>query len=481
VVDDPPDVHGPAACPRTGQPLPHSRSPALEFRVLARDARRARAAALRLPHHAALTPCFMPVGTQGSVKGLTPAQLLELDCHVVLGNTYHLGNRPGAAAVAALGGLHALSGWPRAMLTDSGGFQMVSLLHLAQITERGVEFASPVDGSRMLLTPEQSVRIQNALGADILMALDDVVPATCGDGARFAEATGRTTRWLDRCLAAHARPGEQSLFPIVQGGFDVGLRSRSLRDLVARDAPGYAIGGLAGGETKDAFWRVVAQCAAGLPQGKPRYVMGIGYPLDIVVCTALGCDMYDSVYPTRTARFGVALTDRGQLRLRHAAMASDPRPIDPGCGCMVCRRHTRAYLHATVARGLPSAASLVSYHNVAYTQGLTRRLRAAIRAGALAEFVRAFVGAHFGGDPEAVPQWVVDALDVAGIDLGGVAALRPAHDYWSAFGGVVGGDAREYGVGPGAVEAARREAEEEAEADRGAEATRRGRDNALHS
>jgi queuine tRNA-ribosyltransferase len=318
----------------------------------------------------------------------------------------------------------------------------------------------------MLLTPEQSVAIQNALGADVLMALDDVVPATCEDERRFREATARTTRWLDRCLAAHARPHEQNLFPIVQGGFDVGLRARSLRDLVARDAPGYAIGGLAGGETKDAFWRVVAQCAAGLPQGKPRYVMGIGYPLDIVVCTALGCDMYDSVYPTRTARFGVALTDRGALRLRHAICASDPRPIDPDCDCMVCSRHTRAYLHATIARGLPSAASLVSYHNVAYTQRLTRRLRAAIRAGKLAEFVRAFVSAHFGGDAEAVPQWVVDALDVAGIDLTGVAALRPAHDYWSAFGGEVGGDKREYPAGPEAVAAAKREAEEEEREDR---------------
>jgi queuine tRNA-ribosyltransferase len=406
----------------------------------------------------------MPVGTQGSVKGLTPSQLLELDCHIILGNTYHLGNRPGAAAVAALGGLHAMSGWPRAMLTDSGGFQMVSLLHLAEVTERGVEFASPVDGSRMLLTPEQSVAIQNALGADILMALDDVVPATCDDAQRFRQATARTTRWLDRCLAAHGRPQEQSLFPIVQGGFDVQLRERSLRDLVARDAPGYAIGGLAGGETKDAFWRVVAQCAAGLPPGKPRYVMGIGYPLDIVVCSALGCDMYDSVYPTRTARFGVALTDRGVLRLKHACCASDPRPLDPDCDCMVCKRHTRAYLHATIARGLPSAASLVSYHNVAYTQRLTRRLRAAIRAGCFPQFVREFVRAHFGGDAKAVPQWVVDALDVAGIDLEGVAALKPAHDYWESFGGVVGGDARTFAAGAEAVaEAERLAAAEEAE------------------
>jgi queuine tRNA-ribosyltransferase len=290
---------------------------------------------------------------------LTTEQLQELDCHIILGNTYHLGNHPGHELVDAMGGLHGFINWPRGMLTDSGGFQMVSLLHLADITEEGVEFQSPVDGSRMLLTPEQSMEIQNGLGADIIMQvglasapharslvrrslqlaarqpaallaapptaaptrctgcaapsrdphasattqfnharpganhgrpentppqLDDVVPAINVDAARFEEATYRTTRWLDRCIKAHARPKEQSLFPIVQGGFDVRLRDASIRQLVERDCPGHAIGGLAGGEGKDVFWRVVAQCAAGLPAGKPRYVMGIGHSLDIVVC-----------------------------------------------------------------------------------------------------------------------------------------------------------------------------------------------------
>ncbi len=205
------------------------------------------------------------------------------------------------------------------------------------------------------------------------------------------------------------------------------LRDVSIRELTARNAPGYAIGGLAGGETKDAFWRVVAQCAAGLPPGKPRYVMGIGYPLDIVVCSALGADMYDSVYPTRTARFGVALVDSGTLKLKNAMYAEDFAPVDADCECPCCTGFTRAYLNRVITRGVPSASILVTLHNVAYMQRLTRRMRAAIEAGQLPEFVRGYVkGMHPKGD---VPQWVVDALDVAGISLEGVANSAPAHDF----------------------------------------------------
>uniref|UniRef100_A0A383VT87 Queuine tRNA-ribosyltransferase catalytic subunit 1 n=1 Tax=Tetradesmus obliquus TaxID=3088 RepID=A0A383VT87_TETOB len=407
--------------------LPSSSSPALQFQVLAQQGR-ARTATMKLPHYTAETPMFMPVGTQGTVKGLTSEQMQELDCHVILGNTYHLGNRPGPELVAAMGGLHSFINWPRGMLTDSGGFQMVSLLHLADITEEGVTFQSPVDGSRMLLTPEESIGIQNDLGADIMMQLDDVVPATNTDLARFEEATHRTTRWLDRCIAANKRPHEQNLFPIVQGGFDVGLRQLSMQQLIARNAPGYAIGGLAGGEPKDMFWRVVAQCAAGLPPGKPRYVMGIGYPLDILVCSALGADMYDSVYPTRTARFGVALVDTGVMKLKNAAFAKDMRPIDESCSCMTCRQYTRSYLHHVVTRGVSSASILVTYHNVAYMQGLTRRIRQAIKEQRLPDFSRAFLAGMFPAGN--VPQWVVDALDVAGISLEGVAKLKPAHSFY---------------------------------------------------
>ena len=325
---------------------------------------------MALPHFTAETPLFMPVGTQGSVKGMTSGQLQELGCAVILGNTYHLEAKPGSGRVARLGGLHAFVDWPRGMLTDSGGFQMVSLLALADITERGVTFQSPADGRMMLLTPEESIGVQNRLGADIIMQLDDVVPTTHKSAARFEEATYRTTRWLDRCRAAHSRPAEQNLFPIVQGGCDPRLRAISLHQLMGREAPGYAIGGLVGGESKHDFWRTVAQCTAALPAGKPRYVMGVGYPLDVVVCSALGADMYDSVFPTRTARFGVALVphDGGALRLKAARYGSDFRPLDETCPCRTCATYSRAYLHGVIGRNVPSAAMAVTYHNVAYMQ-----------------------------------------------------------------------------------------------------------------
>jgi len=363
---------------------------------------------------------FMPVGTQGTVKGITPQQLEDLDCHVILGNTYHLQNRPGSDLVASMGGLHEFVSWPRGMLTDSGGFQMVSLLHLAEIKEEGVTFQSPVDGTEMLLTPEESIGIQNRLGADIIMALDDVVPTTANDPARFLEATHRTTRWIDRCISAHSRPQEQNLFGIVQGGLDPELRRLSAAQLVERDLPGYAIGGLAGGESKDDFWRMVALGAETLPQGKPRYVMGVGYPLDIVVCSALGADMYDSVYPTRTARFGVALVPSGVLRLKNAAHTKDFRPIDETCSCMVCKQYTRCYLHNLVTRGIPSASMLVTYHNIAYMQNLTRRMRQAIKDQVFPEFVRKFLSDMYPGGKD-IPKWVQEAMVVAGICLDGLA------------------------------------------------------------
>ena len=325
--------------------------PALSLRVDGVSGR-ARATTLQLPHGPLRTPVFMPVGTQGTIKGLTTLdlQVPPLDCEVLLANTYHLGDRPGGDVLEHFGGLHTFMAWPRNLLTDSGGFQMVSLLALAEITEAGVTFASPVDGSKMLLTPEMSMHLQNQIGADIMMALDDVVDSKTVNDARFREACHRTLRWIDRCIAAHGRAAEQNLFGIAQGGLDVspgGLRDVCLAGLVARDAhlPGYAIGGLAGGEDKAHFWRVVAHGTARLPPSKPRYLMGVGYPLDIVVCTALGIDMYDCVYPTRTGRFGTALVHAGLIKLKAAAAADDCGPIDATCACHVCARYSRSHIN----------------------------------------------------------------------------------------------------------------------------------------
>eukprot|EP01025_Chloroclados_australasicus_P003889 TRINITY_DN10928_c1_g1_i1.p1 TRINITY_DN10928_c1_g1~~TRINITY_DN10928_c1_g1_i1.p1 ORF type:complete len:421 (-),score=55.25 TRINITY_DN10928_c1_g1_i1:536-1798(-) len=395
--------------------LPFSHSPALDFKVLAKQGR-ARTASMVLPHQTCTTPMFMPVGTQGTVKGLTSQQLKDTNCQVILGNTYHLENRPGSELIDRMGGLHKFVGWQGGMLTDSGGFQMVSLLHLADIEEEGVAFQSPIDGHRMMLTPELSIGIQNRLGADIIMQLDDVVPSTNADRDRFLEATYRTTRWLDRCVQAHARKDQQSLFPIVQGGLDPELRAISLKQLVERDMPGYAVGGLAGGEDKNSFWKVVSQCTQGLPENKPRYVMGIGNPLDVVICTALGADMYDSVYPTRTARFGVALVDEGVLKLKNATYAKDFRPIDEDCTCMTCKHYTRALLHTVVGRNIAYASILVTYHNVAYMQRLTTRMQLALQEGTFDDFVANYIQTQF-PEVEDTPKWVVDACEAAGITL----------------------------------------------------------------
>ncbi|KAL8131099.1 uncharacterized protein LOC141674777 isoform X1 [Apium graveolens] len=393
---------------------------ALRFEILARF-NRARAAELILPHFVCHTPLFMPVGTQGTIKGLTTNELEEIGCQIILGNTYHLALRPTSELIDEMGGLHKFMNWPRALLTDSGGFQMVSLLHLADITEKGVTFQSPVDGKPMLLTPEESIQIQNRIGADIIMALDDVVKTTI-TGPRIEEAMYRTLRWIDRCIKAHKRPDEQNLFGIVQGGLDPRLRDICVKGLVERNLPGYAIGGLAGGEDKDSFWRVVAQCTASLPEDKPRYVMGVGYPLDIVVCSALGADMYDCVYPTRTARFGTALVPEGVLKLKHKAMAEDVRPVDPTCKCMVCKNYTRAYIHCLVTKDA-MGSQLLSYHNLYYMMKLSRDLHSSIVQGRFPQFVCQFLQKMFPqGD---VPEWVCNAMEVAGIDISCCCAPFP--------------------------------------------------------
>eukprot|EP00450_Noctiluca_scintillans_P032705 CAMPEP_0194549432 /NCGR_PEP_ID=MMETSP0253-20130528/95199_1 /TAXON_ID=2966 /ORGANISM="Noctiluca scintillans" /LENGTH=473 /DNA_ID=CAMNT_0039396861 /DNA_START=47 /DNA_END=1468 /DNA_ORIENTATION=- len=385
---------------------------------------RARCATLRLPHGEVETPVFMPVGTQGTIKGLSSEDIHSLGCKIILGNTFHLGNRPTTPLLERAGGLHKFMNWSGNILTDSGGFQMVSLLKLANITEEGVEFEDPKNaGSLMLLTPEESMHFQNQIGSDIMMALDDVVASTVVDVERIKEATDRTLRWIDRCIKAHKNPMTQNLFGIVQGHLDTDLREYSLKEMIKRDLPGYAIGGLSGGEAKDDFWKVVEQCTrpgTGLPSNKPRYLMGVGYSLDIVVCVALGVDMFDCVYPCRTARFGTALVRTGQLRLTAKECANDFQPIEKGCGCSTCAMYSRAVLHTIVTKE-SMAASLITIHNIHFMMTLLKDLRNAIQAGTLPSWVRAFLQELFPSAkpapcPDCPPRWVHGALASVGIE-----------------------------------------------------------------
>lgn len=373
----------------------------------------ARAGTFHLPHCDLRTPVFMPVATQGAMKGVTTEQLEELGCEIILGNTYHLGLRPGEDVLREVGGVHKLQDWKANILTDSGGFQMVSLLKLATITEEGVIFTSTHGGGKLLLKPEDSIRIQNAIGGDIMMQLDDVVHSLTV-GPRVEESMLRSIRWLDRCMAANANPEKQCIFGIIQGALDPAMRDICLREMIARGCKGYAIGGLSGGESKDEFWRIVAQCTKALPPNKPRYCMGVGYPVDIMVCIALGVDMFDCVYACRTARFGSALTTVGKLQLTKRNYEMDMGPLDPNCSCKTCTGYTRAYLHQ-VATKEAIGSTLLSYHNIAYLLQLTRGARAAIQAGTFPEYIRTFMLAYH--PDKEYPTWCVEALRSVNIEL----------------------------------------------------------------
>ncbi|ORX97085.1 Queuine tRNA-ribosyltransferase [Basidiobolus meristosporus CBS 931.73] len=384
---------------------------ALKYTCVAKcSTTKARVSNIELPHFTAETPMFMPVGTQGTMKGLTTKQLEELECQVILGNTYHLGQE----LLDEVGGLHKFMKWERGLLTDSGGFQMVSLLHLAEITEEGVQFENPFDKSLMLLTPEESISLQNSIGADIMMQLDDVV-SSLTTGPRLEEAMHRSIRWLDRCIKAHKKPDTQNLFAIIQGGLEPELRKHCIKEMVARDLPGYAIGGLSGGEEKDQFWRIVTLCTDYLPDDKPRYCMGVGYAEDLVVCSALGVDMYDCVFPTRTARFGNALLVTGSMNLKNARYANDFRPIDPECPCLTCKHYTRSYLH-TIATKETVGCHLLSIHNIAFQMQLMKRLRQSIVEDRFPEFLRDFMYKRY-KKAGKYPQWIVNALGSVNVEL----------------------------------------------------------------
>lgn len=299
---------------------------------------------------------------------------------------------------------------------------MVSLLELATITEEGVRFLSPHDRSPMLLTPEHSISLQNSIGSDIIMQLDDVLVTTSPDKVRMREAMERSVRWLDRCIAAHKKPDQQNLFCIIQGGLDLDMRRECCEQMVARDTPGIAIGGLSGGEAKADFCRVVEACTAQLPELKPRYVMGIGYPEDLVVSVALGADMFDCVWPTRTARFGNAITRNGVLNMRNAKFATDFGPIEPGCGCATCRGIdeggmgiTRAYIHHNASKETV-AAHLLTIHNVWYQLNLMREIREAIIEDRFPLYIRQFFAGLY-DDKTQYPDWAVEALRRVTIDL----------------------------------------------------------------
>jgi len=357
----------------------------VRFRLLAADGGgAARAGFLETPHGVVETPIFMPVGTQGTVKGLTPDQIRATGSRMILANTYHLALRPGEETVAALGGLHRFMGWDGPILTDSGGFQVFSLADKAKITDHGATFRSHLDGRLLELTPERAVAIQEALGADVAMCLDHC-PALPAEKSAIARAVDRTIAWARRCKAVHSR-GDQSLFGIVQGGSHDDLRSECAQALRELDFDGYAVGGVSVGESREEVRRALEVSTHHLPADRPRYLMGVGRPQDLLDAVASGIDMFDCVMPTRNGRNATCFTDKGLVKLRNAAHARDDRPLEEGCPCLACSRFSRGYLrHLFLAKEMLGPI-LASIHNLAHLHRLTARMREAIRAGRFVQF-----------------------------------------------------------------------------------------------
>ena len=374
---------------------------ALRFQILARSAsNRARLGRVTTPHGSFDTPAFMPVATAAAMKGLSPTQVRGTGSQIILNNAYHLFLRPGGDRLERFGGTHRFMRWDGPVLTDSGGYQAYSMSDTAVLGEDGVTFRSFIDGSKVHLGPESSMRVQNQIGADIIMAFDDCAPAALPEeGAderrlartrriedharRLEEAHERTLRWLDRCVRAHARPQDQALFGIVQGATDLDLRRRSVEGVCSHDLPGFAIGGVAVGEGTDAIRKVVEFTVPLLPESKPRYLMGVGYERDIVMAVAAGVDMFDCVLPTRNGRNANAFTRNGAIRLRNARFADDHAPIDPSCDCEACAGgFSRAYLRHLFTAEEMLGPTLVSVHNIRHFQRLMMDIRTAIREDA---------------------------------------------------------------------------------------------------
>jgi queuine tRNA-ribosyltransferase len=348
----------------------------------------ARTGVLELAHGEVQTPVFMPIGTYGAVKAVSPAELVENGTRIILGNTFHLWLRPGPGVIAAHGGLHRFMGWSGPILTDSGGYQVFSLGDLRRIGEEGVRFASPVNGDRLLLTPEESMRIQRALNADVVMVLDECTPYPSSE-RETEESMRLSLRWAERSRRAH-EGNANALFGIVQGGMVERLRDESLAGLTSIGFEGYAIGGLSVGEPKRDKRRVLAHTAAQLPADKPRYLMGVGTPEDIVEAVAAGIDMFDCVLPTRNARNGWLFTRRGDIKIRNARYRADTRALDESCGCYACAHFSRGYLHHLQKVNEILGARLNTLHNLHYYQALMKELRDAIAERKFADYAEAF-------------------------------------------------------------------------------------------
>lgn len=361
----------------------------VKYRLIKQDNEtRARVGMLETPHGRIETPVFMPVGTQATVKTITPEELKDLRAEIILSNTYHLYLRPGHDLVREAGGLHRFMNWDRPILTDSGGFQVFSLNDLRKISDEGVEFRSHIDGSSHFFSPEKVMEIEMALGSDIAMAFDECVPYPCTyeEGVKGVE---RTTAWARRCKAAHYHP-KQALFGIVQGSTFRDLRERSVREITGIGFPGYAVGGLSVGEPKPLMYEVLDYTVPLLPQDKPRYLMGVGSPDCLVEGVARGIDMFDCVLPTRIARNGTVFVPEGKLVIRNAEYARDFSPLDADCGCYACRNYSRAYIRHLIKANEVLGIRLTTIHNLHFLVSLMKRIRAAINENMFQEFRREF-------------------------------------------------------------------------------------------
>ena len=345
----------------------------------------ARLGLVHTPHGTFETPAFMPVGTQATVKTMTPDELKDLDAQIILSNTYHLYLRPGHELIKEAGGLHKFMNWDRPILTDSGGFQVFSLSKLRDITEEGVSFRSHIDGSKHFLSPEKVMEIENALGSDIMMAFDECTPYPA-DYEYAKQSLERTIRWAKRCIKAHKNPDKQALFGIIQGGMYKDLREHSVEEMTKLDLPGYSVGGLSVGEPADLMYEMLEHTVPLMPKDKPRYLMGVGTPDYLIESAIRGIDMCDCVLPTRIGRNGTVMTSHGKLTVRNAAYAKDFRPLDEECDCYVCKNYTRAYIRHLIKAGEVLGARLTSYHNVHFLLNLMRNVRQAIRDDRLLDF-----------------------------------------------------------------------------------------------